>query len=212
MTAEPRRGQLYDLPDKAKSRLLDWARSIIVAALRSSELPAPTGIGHQIVAGCFVTLRRIESGALRGCRGLLFRPEPLPTAVAFAAQAAALDDIRFPPVTEPEMKALAIEISLLSEPSPIDPESIEVGRHGLIVRSAGRLGLLLPGVATDYGWSVLTYLNAVCAKAGLPAGAWRQPNAELLGFETISWHEPSWPERSMDSIGSGGDPQEPYAR
>lgn len=198
------------LSEAEKAELLAWARSMIAAAVTGDRPPTPARVSHQPVAGCFVTLRRTQSGALRGCRGVLFRTQPVFEAVASAAQAAAVDDPRFPPVTEPELGALAIEISLLSEPVPIDPESIEIGKHGLLIRDAGHLGLLLPGVATDYAWGVPTFLDAVCAKAGLPAGAWRSPQAELLGFETTHWHEPSWPERSVDPRGEAGSlPQAP---
>lgn len=203
MITETPNDHLYTLSEGERARLLDWARSVIGAALRADSPPTPEGIDRQLVAGCFVTLRRVDNGALRGCRGMLFQADPLPSAVAYAARAAALDDPRFPPVTEHEMDALAIEISLLSEPMPIDPTSIEVGRHGLMIRAADRVGVLLPGVATDYGWDVLTYLDAVCAKAALPAGAWRTAGVELLGFESTSWHEPNWPDRPLGALGAG---------
>lgn len=180
-----------------KGVLLAWTRTVILASLRGDPAPQLQGVDEFVIPGCFVTLRRVDTGSLRGCRGVLFRPRPIAESLAFAAQAAALDDPRFSPVLEAEMGAIAIEISLLTEPAPIDPDSIEVGRHGLIVRALGRVGLLLPSVAVDYGWDAPAFLDAVCAKAGLPAGAWRRRGAELLGFETVSWHEASWPERSV---------------
>ena len=56
--------------------------------------------------------------------------------------------------------------------SPIEPvvevDEIEVGRDGLIISRGGRAGLLLPQVATEYGWDRETFLGQTCVKAGLP--------------------------------------------
>src|SRR5256885_11544684 len=52
------------------------------------------------------------------------------------AVAAALDDPRFAPVTREELGSLALEISVLSEPTrlpaPVDAMRVVVGRHGLM--------------------------------------------------------------------------------
>jgi uncharacterized protein (TIGR00296 family) len=80
---------------------------------------------------------------------------------------------------------LHIEISLLTVPIVITgPAEIEIGRHGLMVAAEGRRGLLLPQVATEYGWTALEFLAQTCAKANLDADAWRACGALVYTFET----------------------------
>jgi AmmeMemoRadiSam system protein A len=198
-----------EIPRAESDLLLAHARAVVEAVVRGEAPPQASGLSDRRVPGCFVTLRQIKTGGLRGCRGTLFQPRPLAAAVAFAAAAAAIDDPRFPPVRASELRDLAIEISLLTKPRPIEPSQVEVGRHGLVIRLGGRLGLLLPEVAADYGWDVDTYLQAVCAKAGLPPDAWREPSAQLLAFESQAYCEPAWPSRQspgppLARQGSGG--------
>lgn len=128
----------------------------------------------------FVTLRRGDQ--LRGCIGHLEADRPLADVVARAAVAAATEDPRFPPVTAAELDDLAVEISVLGPMQLVtDPMTIEVGRHGLVVHSGVKRGLLLPQVASEWGWDRETFLEQLCMKAGLPRGAWRA--AELFTFE-----------------------------
>ena len=62
------------------------------------------------------------------------------------------------------------------------PLALEPGRHGLVVESNGRRGLLLPQVATEWGWTRDEFLRQTCLKAGLAPDAWRQ-GAQLFTFE-----------------------------
>jgi AMMECR1 domain-containing protein len=65
------------------------------------------------------------------------------------------------------------------------PDEIVLGTHGVIVRRGAQRGLFLPKVAVDHGLSAQAFLERCCTeKAGLPAGAWRQPEAEVLLFTT----------------------------
>lgn len=107
---------------------------------------------------------------------------PLVDVIARAAVAAALEDPRFPPVTEGELDEISIEISVLAPMQAVsDPSTIDVGRHGLVVHSGTKHGLLLPQVPTEMGWDRQTFLEQLCVKAGLPKGAWH--TAELFAFE-----------------------------
>jgi len=134
--------------------------------------------------GAFVTLKR--NGHLRGCIGHLVGSGPLYTTVWNMAQAAAFQDPRFNPLTPPELDGLDIEISILGplEPCP-DPQQVEIGRHGLIVRRGANQGLLLPQVPVEWGWDREQFLAQTCRKAGLPATAWREPGTELTWFEAV---------------------------
>jgi len=137
--------------------------------------------------GIFVTLTK--AGELRGCIGFPYPVMPLGDAIEDAAVAAATGDPRFPPVHSDELASIRLEVTILTTPIPLegDPgkrfEKVDVGRHGLIVRGRGMSGLLLPQVATEYGWDSMTFLDHTCIKAGLPERCWTHPNIEILTFE-----------------------------
>jgi AmmeMemoRadiSam system protein A len=131
--------------------------------------------------GAFVTLHR--QGELRGCIGRVRSLDPLYATVQEMAVAAAFQDPRFKPVARDEFSLLEIEISVLSPPETIaDPTQIEVGKHGLIISSGPYSGLLLPQVATEWGWDAETFLNHTCLKAGLPENYWRQTQVKIEAF------------------------------
>ncbi len=109
--------------------------------------------------------------------------KPLLETVIEAAEASAFHDPRFPPLDKRELPGISIDISVLSEPRPLASlDEIQVGTHGLIVRRGLRSGLLLPQVATEYGWDRDTFLTHTCFKAGLPGDAWRAPDTEIELF------------------------------
>jgi AmmeMemoRadiSam system protein A len=107
------------------------------------------------------------------------------------AVAAAFQDPRFPPLGPEELADLELEISVLTPMQRIQKvEEIQVGKHGLyIVRGIYR-GLLLPQVATEHNWDRLTFLEQTCAKAGLPADAWKDPAAQIYVFSAEIFSEP----------------------
>jgi uncharacterized protein len=137
--------------------------------------------------GVFVTLTR--EGDLRGCIGLPYPVMPLGEAIEHAAKAAAFEDPRFPPVSKNELSSIDLEITILTVPVPLlcepaeRPVNIIVGKHGLIVRGMGTSGLLLPQVATEYGWDSTTFLDHTCTKAGLPGKCWTHKTVEIMTFE-----------------------------
>ncbi|MBX7246555.1 MAG: AmmeMemoRadiSam system protein A [Candidatus Sumerlaeaceae bacterium] len=117
-------------------------------------------------SGAFVSLHL--HGELRGCIGIIEPTHPLAEAVIHNAIAAANRDPRFVPVTPRELKELEIEISVLGPLEPITHISeIVVGRHGLFIDSRAVRGLLLPQVATEYGWDSREFLEHTYRKAGL---------------------------------------------
>jgi AmmeMemoRadiSam system protein A len=180
-----------ELSDEARRRLFALARRAIEAHLHGTPFHAGDAGGELAERrGVFVTLRRRTDGELRGCIGFVDPQDCLASAVARAA-AAALEDYRFDPVTIQELPQLEMEISVLGEPWAIRPEDVQVGIHGLIVRHAGRGGLLLPQVARDRRWDRETFLEQTCRKAGLPADAWRQPGCEVLAFTALVLSETS---------------------
>jgi len=133
-------------------------------------------------AGAFVTLRT-KQGDLRGCIGSIHAVQPLYRAVITSALSAAFRDPRFMPVRYEEMQVLELEISVMGPIEEVhDVEEITVGRDGLIISRGRSAGLLLPQVATEYGWDRDTFLDQTCVKAGLPPGTWRSQQARIEKF------------------------------
>lgn len=178
-----------ELTAEVGQALLRLARQSIAAHLAGKTVTVPPELDAGPPQGAFVTLHVRADHDLRGCIGQVEPVSPLGRTVARMALAAAFEDPRFPPVEARELPGLAVEISVLTVPRPIRPEEVEVGRHGLILRGLGRAGLLLPQVPVEHGWDRLTFLERTCVKAGLPAGAWRRPDVQLLGFTAVVFGE-----------------------
>lgn len=177
----------FELTDAQKSALKDLARlSIASKLLPEDEIDLPKCPDDMLrqTLGAFVTLEK--QGQLRGCIGNVLGERPLWDTIRDMACSAAFEDPRFPPVQAAEFEHLDIEISVLSplEECP-DAESVEVGRHGLLIHHRGRSGLLLPQVPVAWNWDRETFLSQTCAKAGLEADAWREPSATLYWFEAV---------------------------
>lgn len=178
--------------EEAARMLVRLARESVESWVRGETLPpVPDHPALGALSGVFVSLHR--EGALRGCLGRLESDLPLGLATQRMAVAAARDDPRFPPLSADELEGLEIEVSVLSQPRRARPEEVEPGRHGVVLRHAGRQGVLLPQVASQYGWSRLELLDAVSRKAGLAQDAWRREESELLVFtaQVIGEHAPS---------------------
>jgi uncharacterized protein (TIGR00296 family) len=73
-----------------------------------------------------------------------------------------------------ELDEVHIEISALTPLRTARPEEVEVGRDGVLVENGAARGLLLPQVASEYGWNREEFLDHTCRKAGLPAGSWKR--------------------------------------
>ena len=183
-------GVTFSLNDEERQWLSRLARESITTALEGREAsppPLPSALAGGALAqslGSFVTLNK--NGDLRGCIGNMVGREPLWQNVWRMARAAAFEDPRFPPLTVREWPETASHISVLDELTPCpDPQAIEVGRHGLALQYMGRSGVFLPQVPVEQGWDRATYLEQLCAKAGLPGGSWRAPGARLFWYEAL---------------------------
>jgi AmmeMemoRadiSam system protein A len=134
--------------------LLDLARQAIAANISGAPLPT-VGRGDGDASdqerlpsqGVFVTLFS-PGKQLRGCIG---RMQPMHTdlrdEIATCAVAAATRDPRFPPVERHELEQLELEISLLGPEERVgDERALDPRRFGVVVRHAGRTGVLLPEV------------------------------------------------------------------
>ena len=162
--------------------ILKFARQVVVEAVTLGRLPEHVPVDGVFAErrGVFVTLR--NNGHLRGCIGVVEADTPLGDSVARCAAGAALQDPRFAPTRVADLSQLQIEISLLSRPEPIAINAIEIGRHGLIVVSGDRRGLLLPQVAVEHNLDREKFLSETCRKAHLLRDAWRDARTQVLGF------------------------------
>jgi AmmeMemoRadiSam system protein A len=168
------------LTDEQKRALVERARAAVEAEVtgrRGSTRRDGAGDEPELphASGAFVTIKR--RGELRGCLGTLRCRRSLAEEVSRCAADAASEDPRFPPVAIDELAELAVEVSVLGPLEAIDPhqaDAFEIGRHGLVVEQGHHCGLLLPQVATEWGWTPEQFLRQTCVKAGLPPDAWRR--------------------------------------
>ena len=139
-------------------------------------------------SGCFVTIK--QNGQLRGCIGNFQSQQPLFKEVATMAVAAASQDPRFPPMKRKDLDNFNLEITILSPLEKIDnTDQIEVGTHGIYIIKGFNRGVLLPQVATEYGWDRETFLRQTCVKAGLAENSWQHPDTEIYIFSGQIIHE-----------------------
>jgi AmmeMemoRadiSam system protein B/AmmeMemoRadiSam system protein A len=171
------------LNDQEKKTLHAIVKSVVENRAKGKPVPefnvdAPV---LKETRGAFVTIKR--RGQLRGCIGNIEGRGPLYRTIEEMAEAAAFRDPRFASVTERELPELEFEISVLTPLRKItEIDEIEVGKHGLYITKGRYAGLLLPQVATEYGWDRQTFLEHTCNKAGLPSDAWKDKNAEIYIF------------------------------
>jgi len=176
------------LTDVEKKTLLAIARKAIEAKVLGKARP-PLDIKDPALlkpGAAFVTIRK--HGTLRGCIGHIIAMEPLVRSVQDNAIAAAFEDPRFPHVRPEELKEIDVEVSVLTPPKPLpNPLDVRVGTDGLIIQKDFRRGVLLPQVPVEQGWNKEQFLEAICEKAGLSPGSWK--DATLLRFQAIVFHE-----------------------
>jgi uncharacterized protein len=171
------------LSEQQRRDLIEAARSSVACRVgASAEAPTPP-VDLPDASGVFVTLK--NAGRLRGCLGVIDGIASLGVEVIRCAADAATSDPRFPPLAASELPTLSVEVSVLGPLERIDPrspEAITVGRHGLVIEQGHHRGLLLPQVATEWGWTRDEFLRHTCTKANLPPDAWRH-GADVYRFD-----------------------------
>jgi AmmeMemoRadiSam system protein B/AmmeMemoRadiSam system protein A len=143
--------------------------------------------------GTFVTLK--IKGQLRGCIGNLTSTETVWEGVKRNAINAAFHDPRFSPMTVKEFDQTEIEVSILTEPRPLEfrdgkdlIQTLRVNVDGVIIRKGHASATFLPQV-----WEQLPrpqeFLSHLCMKAGLPSDAWKDPELEVLTYQVQYFEE-----------------------
>ncbi len=176
--------------------LVKTARRVIEAHIRGKRPPSVKNVSEELKKprGVFVTLTK--HGELRGCIGHPMPTMPLIDALVDSAISSATRDPRFPPLEVSELDKILVEVSVLTEPKPIEvddpreyPGAIVVGRDGLIVEYGGHAGLLLPQVAVEWKWDAEEFLSHACMKAGLMPDAWLDRGIRISRFSAQVFSE-----------------------
>lgn len=166
-------------PDKLtpeeKENLLKLARASIEKRLLGEtkiEVKTDFPIFNEKRAA-FVTLH--IHGNLRGCIGQIIATNKLVDTIREMAVSAAFGDPRFPALTKKEYSEIDVEISVLTPIQEIESwKEVKIGVHGIIISKGYYKGLLLPQVATEYGWDSETFISHGCMKAGLPRDEYKR--------------------------------------
>lgn len=180
----------FVLNNQEKKLLLKIARDTLTSYLTDKKIPKFTIDSSRLKEelGAFVTLTK--DGMLRGCIGRIVADTPLYQVISDFVLEAALHDPRFAPVQLSEVKDLEIEISVLTPFEEVkNLDEIEVGKDGLMIKKGWNSGLLLPQVATEYGWDKNTFLEQTCQKAGLPRFAYKDKDAIIYKFSALVFNE-----------------------
>jgi hypothetical protein len=179
------------LSEDDKETLMNIARTTIEHRVKGETLPE-FEVDSPILKenrGAFVTIHK--QGRLRGCIGYIQAIKPLYVTIQEMAEAAALNDHRFPPVSAEELDALDLEISVLTPLRKIrDVDEIEVGKHGIVLKKGYHQGVFLPQVATEQGWDRTTFLSEICFKAGIhDKNCWKDEDAEIFIYSAEVFKE-----------------------
>lgn len=181
-------GQRRFLLELARKSLVEIVTNNNILLADSKTVPAAL----KEPRGCFITLE--YDGKLRGCRGRPTANAPLYNSVIDSAADAARD-ARFERVKPEELEKIEIEISILTPLQPVDSSSPEnlLGKirphtDGVVLSVARRGALYLPTV-----WKRIPdkedFLRRLSLKAGLPADAWRRPEATVWRFQAEVFRE-----------------------
>lgn len=176
------------LSPEGKKLLLGIAREAIVAHIETGTVPKREE-QHKLLLeqrGCFVCVK--IDGKLRGCIGNFTSDKPLYLVIQEMAVSAATKDPRFYPMRKEDLGNFTLEISVLTPLEKISSiDEIQVGVHGIYLEKNFSRGVLLPQVATEYGWDRETFLNQTSMKAGLSADAWQEgADLYIFGAEVFS--------------------------
>lgn len=175
--------ELLSVEDRIE--LLQLARKAIEATLQKTSPDNAKPLRKN--RGVFASLR-VEK-KIRGCFGFPYPDldKSLEESIREASIESALDP-RFPPLDKEHIPHIEIELSFLTPPQPIELNQIQLGIHGLIITHEKNMGLLLPQVASEYGWNLETLLEKLCLKAGLTQNAWKE-GAHLSAFKAQVFRE-----------------------
>ncbi len=178
-------------------KLLEIAREAITCAVRNEQLMiVEQGEYSQLLrdpGASFVTLTKKEK--LRGCIGTLEAYQPLVMDVQEHAVAAAVEDYRFPNVSEDELHLIKIEISRLTPIQLVDYSTpkdlvskLRKNVDGVLIKAYGRRATFLPQV-----WEKVPdpnqFLSQLCVKMGTSPDLWREEHLQVYTYQVEKFKE-----------------------
>ncbi len=174
-----------ELSREAQAAVLKLARQTLEEYQRTGrqmllDFPSSAEPALERRAGLFVTLH--QDGKLRGCLGRTAATQSLGRAVPELTLAAALEDTRFKPLARSET-GVDIEVSVLTPLKRLlDRGEFQVNRHGAVLKTQDRQGVLLPQVAAGRNWNADKFFEALAAKAGVKPDVCSSPATRLYVF------------------------------
>ncbi len=192
---DPRQPVRVDFTPEEADQIASHARAVAHAVLHREPIPVLRGpLAATPVYGMFISFKHGEK--LRACKGRFGQLAPLGDLLNEVSADSATNDPRFTPLRADELPHLMTEVSLMFNPQQVSEKgearaaAIQIGKHGLVIANPKGRGLLLPQVATEHRWDVLTFLQGVCRKANLPNDAWKADETQLMTFEARLFHSP----------------------
>lgn len=168
--------------------LTSLARKTLEESLANNIFILPDEIKEKLKEprATFVTLTK--KGKLRGCMGSLKATRPLYRDVQENAMNAAFNDPRFPRLEREELSNIKIEVSVLSNPEPLEFSSPQdllkkiKPNMGIILTKGFASATFLPQV-----WEELEnprhFLEELSQKAGLSKDAWKESKIQFYTVE-----------------------------
>jgi AmmeMemoRadiSam system protein A len=181
-----------NLAEHFSKTIIDLAKASILHTLQTGaplkKLPGDLPPELSEVGASFVTLHK--KGGLRGCIGSPTAWRPLAVDILENAFSAAFRDPRFGPVSNEEWSEIALSVSILTPPKPMQLHDqadllaqLRPGIDGLIIEDMGKRALFLPAV-----WSQLpkpeVFLAHLKRKAGMAVDHWSE-NFVAQRFEAV---------------------------
>lgn len=161
------------LPANAGHELPALARQAVETFVKEGRvLPAPENPSDFLNqrAGCFVSIKT-RTGDLRGCIGTVDPvKDTLAEEIILNAISAAINDERFKPVQEDELRELQYSVDVLSSSEPVQQDDLDPAVYGVIVedKTGARRGLLLPNLKGIE--SAVEQIEIAARKAGIRPG------------------------------------------
>lgn len=124
-------------------------------------------------AGVFVTLYR--GGKTRACWGSVYpQADTIAKATVYATIGALTKEYRYKPIKPTEWKKLKTQVTIITGVEAIPSIAFQNPvRDGLLVRSGGKAGVLLPGEASDAVYQLVQCKLKAGIKSGEPCQLYR---------------------------------------
>ena len=176
-----------------QSQLIHIAQASLLSVFEPVVLKQPYMISYEMMQphGAFVSLYAMTDHGtlLRGCMGLVQSTVPLHFLIADMVQHAACDDHRYYSLTHQEVKSTLISISIVTNLQQIFNHADIRHTDGVWFRYDDKSAISLPSTAPIHNWNYAEMLTDLCFQVGVNLFAWRQPQAKVFMFQSLTFQE-----------------------